>query len=150
MQLQSAPHGCGPAAIANALEALGNRVSQDAAATLARTDAEGTDERGIKRALRMLGFAPQEFSTGDRSAAWHLVCGALLMGYPCLLAVDNDSHWVPALGLLGGMVLVVDSADGGLIQSLEQRALLQRWGSRASRKKPQTFYGISIHPSHPR
>src|SRR3990167_9364841 len=125
MQLQSAPHGCGPAAIANALEALGNRVSQDAAATLARTDAEGTDERGIKRALRMLGFAPQEFSTGDRSAAWHLVCGALLMGYPCLLAVDNDSHWVTALGLLGGMVLVVDSADGGLIQSLEQRALLQ-------------------------
>lgn len=146
MQLQSTPHGCGPAAIVNALEALGKYTTQDAVARLARTDAEGTDERGAKRALRLLGFVPQDLVTASRAAAWYQVCGALLMGYPCLLAVDNDSHWITAIGLLGGLVLVLDSADGGLVQSLDQRSLLARWGSRPTRKIPSIFYAIAIHP----
>lgn len=143
MQLQSAPHGCGPAAVVNALEALGLRATQAAVAKLARTDAEGTDEAGMKRALRLLGTRPEEISTQSRAAAWHMLCGALLMGYPLLMTVDRETHWVAAVGLLGGNVLIADSADGGIIRTLGRRALLERW---ASGGKRPSHYAIAVHP----
>ena len=141
MQLQSAPHGCGAAALCNALEAVGYRLTQDAAAKLCKTDADGTSSVDIKKALRVLGYAPEEWETPNRMAAWALVCGYLLMGYPCLLCVDHQDHWVVGIGLLGGLIVIVDSADGGITSTWSRKTFLDRLSSGG--KRP-TYSGIAV------
>ena len=60
------------------------------------------------------------------SAIGGAIIGALALGWPVLLAVDNDTHWVAAVGRLAARVLVADSADGAVVQSLDEKKLLDR------------------------
>lgn len=141
MQLQNLPNGCGAAALCNALEAIGYRLTLEAAAKLARTSADGTDSVHLKRAIRVLGFEPHEWQTANRQAAWAITVGYLNMGYPVLLCVDEEEHYVAAIGILGGLVVIVDSADGGVVQTLDRRHFLARLSSGG---KVPTFSGMAV------
>ena len=144
MQLQEFPSSCGAAALANALESIGTRITQKAAGKLARTDHEGTDESGIKRAIRDLGFKAVEIAIGGEhgKVALASLIGTMLLGHPVLLVVDNDTHWIAAVGLRGSSIVIVDSADGGLMSVLDHVELLSRW--RGGTKKAPHFYGVAI------
>lgn len=52
MRFQTRKSSCGPAAVRNALEALGHVRTEEEIAQLARQTAEGTDPKGVLRALR--------------------------------------------------------------------------------------------------
>ena len=141
MQLQTTPYTCGPAALVNALGCIGQRLTEQAAAKLARTNVAGTDDNDMLHALRALEYETHVINTKDEDAAWHLLHSQLVLGRPVLLAVEKDTHWAAAVGLLGERVLVADSADGDVIKSWEPDELLKWW--RGKGRKP-TYYGIAV------
>lgn len=141
MRLQDSPAACGAASVCNALEAIGIETSQEIASKLAGTNGtHGTSERGVIKALDALGARPIKLHESDPGVALLQLRGYLLHGIPVIVLVDASAHWAVAVGTLGPRVLVVDSADGGLLQSLEPEAFMARWKT-PGEKKP--FYGIA-------
>lgn len=140
-KLQDSPSNCGALALVNALDALGEKLSVRAAETLAGTSAvTGTQEGGLKKALKQLEKFPFVIQTKNELKAWTLLVGNLLQGHPVLLLVDDQEHWVVATGLLGERILVVDSADGAVVKSYDATQLFTRWVG------DQTYYGIAVVP----
>ena len=142
MKLQEDVAGCGPAALCNALEAAGVRLSQETAHKLSGcTGTKGTSERGLMRALSTLGHRAIQLRETDPGVAIMTLRGYLLHGVPCILLVDNSGHWVTAASTLGPRICVVDSADGGVVSCLEQDAFMARWYCVAETKP---FYAIAV------
>ena len=129
MILQSDQFSCGAASLVNALRAIGQSLNIKAAARLAGTHpVNGTTDAGLLRALRNLGFHPQQLSVlDDFHQAIAALRGRLMMGDPVLLSVDNDEHWVVAIGIIGQRVIVVDSASGDLTLVVDASTLKSRW-----------------------
>ena len=152
MRYQSTPFNCGPAALQNALKVMGKHITQSRLAELAgTTEAEGTDEEGLKRAALATGVGVDEISCAEPRVAFARVYGALLVGRPVLLCVDRWSHWVTAIGVAGTRVLVAEPGgypyavrENGLLV-LERDRLLRRWRAahRVSRKSP-AYYGLAL------
>lgn len=128
-KLQDSPANCGALALVNAFDALGEKLGVRAAETLADTSpVKGTQETGLKKALKKLEKHPMEIHNKDAFRAWTLLQGFLRQGFPVLLLVDDGEHWVVAIGTLGPeRVLVVDSADGAVVQSRDYEQLMARW-----------------------
>jgi len=146
-KLQDSPANCGALALVNCLDVLGEKLGVRAAETLAKTHAvTGTGLPGMKSALRKLDKNPHEFQVPQKHGlmAWSLLTGFLTQGYPVLITVQDDEHWVVAVGLLGGgsdRVLVVDSADGAVVKSLTYAQLMPWW-----RGSENSYYGIAVCP----
>src|SRR5690349_7646433 len=133
MKYQTTDYNCGPAALQNALKVLRHPVSQERIAELAGTSTEGTDEDGLKRAVLALGFGFDEIATSDRTRAYSLLTGSLMLGRPVILCVDRWLHWVTAIGLVGTTVLVAEPArypyvlrENGILVMAKDR-VLARW-----------------------
>ena len=136
MRLQSTTAACGPAALSNALAAMGITRSEDECGKLCRcTATDGTSHRNMIRAVRsidgLMGMVIEE-QKGD--VAFLRLADALRTAHPLLLLVDNWEHWIAAVGMLGGRVLVADSADNELILSMDFPTLVRRWGCHGVRK----------------
>lgn len=143
MILQDEKNGCGAAALTNALRAIGQQLPQDAARKLAGTSHEGTTDRGMVKALRTLGHVPCTLRESNAGVAWVTLRGHLAEGHPVLLAVDDWDHWIVAIGILGDRVILVDSADGSVVQVLDIANTLLRWQYPGATKG---FYGIAVVP----
>lgn len=130
MKLQDNKYSCGAVALCNALEAANiESPAVDAMMKLARTSPEkGTTTKGMARALESLSITYEKVRTKDSFAAYSVLVACLSFGSPVLMAVDNDTHWVVAVGVLGSRILLVDSADGAVVQSLNRQQVLDRWG----------------------
>lgn len=137
MRLQDAPNTCGPTALSNALACHGLDIRPDAVGVLAKTDATGTEESGLATAMKTLGFEPIQV---DEPAALY---GFLAMGHPVVMCVDNAEHWVTAVGVLGGKVLVVDPAADGVRTHMVQAVVLKDFIKRAV-DEDGVFYGIAV------
>src|SRR5690348_2834568 len=111
MRFQIEDFDCGPASIVNVAAAFGKKVSISRATKLAGTTEDGTDERGMLRALSKLGFEGTEFQTSSQAEAMSWLKGQLLIGRPTILIVEKNGHWAIAAGLLGDRIVYVDSAD---------------------------------------
>lgn len=109
MKLQSGTTGCGSAALANALQALGFDIEQEAVAKLADTNGDGTNARGLKRAATSLGVKVKVIRSGFQTAYYELL-GHLHAAHAAILIVDKNEHWVTVVGVFGGEVLLVDPA----------------------------------------
>lgn len=150
MKLQERKFSCGPAAIRAALYVLGHNLSEVALRKRAGTTSEGTDEKGVMRAIRCYGHRPREYQAESRKVAWGWLKSVLGRGKPTLLCVDQWDHWVAAVGRLGGKVLVFDpdSSSGrrkkysGLEVYTEQE-LGARWCYYEDNGK-HIYYAISI------
>lgn len=146
MRFQSTAASCGPAALRNALAALGVARTEDELATLCGTTAEGTPPRGVLKALREMGHSPAVVHEARGQVAWLLLLQALAAGRPAIACVDQDEHWVAVFATLGARnedgprVLVADSGSSELVHSYTAAEWLERWGGPTRRP----FYAITL------
>lgn len=138
MRQQSHAHTCGAVALCNAAEALGIRLTEEKAIKLAGTDPiTGTSPAGMKKALKQLRLVPEDFSHKHPGIAFLTLSGAVVNGNPVLMTVDDDEHWIVAIGVLGPRIVVADSADPGTVAVLSPAMLMKRW-------RADTCYGIVV------
>lgn len=133
---------CGPAALSNALEALGIARTEAELITLTGQNANGTSPRQIIRAIKAIGEGTRgdvfKVSKPDEAvvALWHCISER---GRPVILCVDEHEHWVACTGYLGQRFLVVDSAEVGLVFYYTGEELIERWeGPKGG------YYGIVV------
>lgn len=143
MKLQSGTTGCGAAALANALLALGFDIEQEAVGKLADTNGDGTNARGLKRAAASLGAEVATINAATEYEAWFQLTGWLHHGAAVVLLFDKGEHWVTAVGTSGAdHVLVVDPAMvvRDHLEMMDREDLLAAW--RWKTKRP--FYAICL------
>ena len=134
MRFQSNASSCGPASIRNALLCLGVTRSEEELERLAGfTAASGTSIQGIVKALRTIAgenpvLSPEVLRESRAQVAILRLSNALYRGRPAIICVDNDTHWVSAVGNLGQDIYhIADPADPELILSINVAQLAQRW-----------------------
>lgn len=144
MRYQSRQATCGAVAVLNALSALDHQVTEDqiVAASGLKDLTKGLGEREIKRALTALGYSYDEIHEAREPHAWLFLLDALRHGRPVVMVVDNDKHWVTAIGMLGPAVQIADPAHNDLVVGRTRARLMTRWGSEA--RKP--WYGVVVIP----
>lgn len=106
MKFQTRTYTCGPAAAVNALRLYGVQVPEAHVAKLAGTTSDGTDERGLMRALRKLGCRPSAVCLTST------VRKRIASGVPVIIHLDKELHWVVAIGCLGQNLIAFDSHRG--------------------------------------
>lgn len=129
MRYQSRKSSCGPASLANALEALQITRTEDELGTLAKQDANGTSSINLRKAAEAIGVEVINVAEQRREVAGWCLEYHLHNGHPGLLVVDNDEHWVAVIGHLNGTYIVADSADNDLLVFYTLQDLLTRWCS---------------------
>lgn len=157
MNYQRKDYYCGPASLQNAMLALGKRQSQDRIAAIAgTTEAEGTDEHGLQRAVLWAGLTLDEGQFDSELAAHGWVWSSLTMGRPVLLCVDRWGHWITAIGVLGKRVVLFDparyahnKARNGVF-TLPRAKFLKRWAAaKRVRGKGPVYYGLAVGRTGP-
>ncbi len=152
MRYQTKEWYCGPAAVQSCLAILGERISQDTlAAAGGTTEEHGTDEDGVKRMVLSLGRGCDQFESDTAAAAYGWLWLNCSLGRPAVLCVDQWSHWVAAIGLIGSRIVLFDPAryrqntDRLGTFSLPRDRLLRRWlaAHRVARTQP-AYCGIAI------
>jgi ABC-type bacteriocin/lantibiotic exporter with double-glycine peptidase domain len=121
---------CGPAALSNALEALGIERTEAELITLTGQNANGTSPRQLIRAIKSIqtdlrGDVFKVRGGGEATIAlWHSITQA---GRPVILCVDAHEHWVCCTGYIGERFVLVDSAEVGLVFYYTADELVERW-----------------------
>jgi hypothetical protein len=119
--------------MSNALAAMGIARSQDECAALCKTTGtEGTPPKRLLAAIRVVGREPIRIQEKRAEVAILFLSHWLTQGRSAILCVDNDTHWVAAIGLLGDRTLVADPADNELVITLSRQQLADRWGGDGS------------------
>ncbi len=138
---------CGPAALVNAARTIGVRVAEGRARALAGTTEDGTDEHELILAARGIGLTATPHHSKDQAAAWAFIRANVMDGRPCLICIDQWTHWVTIVGIVGDRVLLADPAntkknqsENGL-HSLSRTDLLRRW---RCPNELEPFYAIAV------
>ena len=127
--MQDSAANCGPASLSNALQALGIIRTQAECEQLCKTTAAaGTTYAGLQRGIKAVGRYPVAVNERRYDVARLRLRDALTWGQAAVLCVDNNEHWVAAIGLCGHRVLIADPADNELVVSLATDELKVRWG----------------------
>jgi ABC-type bacteriocin/lantibiotic exporter with double-glycine peptidase domain len=127
MRYQSRKSSCGPGSLANALEAIGVVRSEDELAVMTHQTTEGTSSINLRKAVESIGLEVVNISEQRASVASWAIGHYVRSGNPGLLVVDNDTHWVAVVGMLGEHFIVVDGADNELVLYYSLDALVERW-----------------------
>lgn len=128
MKYQMRKSNCGPAALCNALEAIGIERTQDELGTLSKQTAEGgTSKSNLIAAAEAVGVEVVNVSEQRSEVAGWCLESALSSGHPAIIIVDNDEHYVAVVGKLGSVYIVADSADNDLLCFYSRDKLLERW-----------------------
>jgi ABC-type bacteriocin/lantibiotic exporter with double-glycine peptidase domain len=144
VRFQSNRSSCGPAALHNALSALGIERTEDELIKLCSQKPSGTPTSGLLRALKAINSA--ESPTVGEALYWRNAGEAVRglwwfitqKGRPLILCVDNWDHWVACTGYLGARFCVMDSADNRLALYYTTEELLRRWD------KGGRFYAVVV------
>ena len=152
MRLQERKYSCGPAALRAALYVLGHNVTEAALRRRAGTTPEGTDERGIRRAVHHYGHTTREHYFNSSRKAWGWLKRTLATGRPVLICSDSWEHWMAVVGVFGGKVLVFDpyKPAGGRqkysgLKVYNEADLTSRWVY-LEEEDGNIYYSISIIP----
>jgi hypothetical protein len=147
-------YSCGPTCVYNALYLLGNpEVSfEDIKVACGTRWWNGTDESGLRRALRRLGYEGLEAqwphkSEGKAALAW--LREQHIQNHPVIICVDNFDHWILVAGSTEKAFIVLDpygGHKGATTSSYSRTALLKRWWSVDKEKKEGLFYGLAVKP----
>lgn len=136
MRMQSTQNNCGPASLANAFRAIGrDNVTEDKVVVLMRKHAPASDApeqdgagvRPLQAAAGSLGYSLVPFKFEHPGMAWAFVRHTLSEGKPSLLCIDDNSHWVTAIGLVGDAILVADPAHAEIVTPMAADTLTLRW-----------------------
>ena len=152
MKRQVKRWSCGAAALRNALRALGQNEAEHKLRGLAGTSEQGTDEEGLKRAARALGYRVIEHWGSSRTESFDWLHGALRAGKPVVLCVDAWEHWVVAFGNLGDRICIYDSARWDSVRNEDGVFVLDRaklqwrwWNARKSVEGKRRAYALAIY-----
>lgn len=141
---QQLSYWCGPASVTNSLLCFGEYVPQEKVAKLCHvTAAHGTDEDEIQRAVLACGYnvAPWHSKKRRESATW--IYSQLRDYGPAILAVENEQHWVTAVGLLESRILVWDPASGAGLKIYGPHEFMLYWRLHPKKKGP-SYFGIGV------
>lgn len=153
MFFQRKDYTCGPASLRIALRCYGHITGEEPLTALCgSTEAEGTNEEGLKRAILASGFFYEELKTEDQLTFRRTITEVVQMcGSPVLLCVDRWLHWVCVIGALGDRLLIADPARYGYNQATNGLAcvsglkLTQRaWASRRTREGEPPLYALIV------
>lgn len=112
MKPQEQPSSCGPAAARACLHLLGHTVSERSLRELAETGYKtGTHIYKLAEAIATFGYKAKISDFDLFSLAWLRLRVSLNNGYPAILMVNNNRHYVAALGMLGHNALIFDPAS---------------------------------------
>ncbi len=148
MKRQSKSYWCGVASISSALEVLGIKRSQKEVARLCHvTPSAGTDETEMKRALLANQVNIDEYTYSlpyhaggtsnleQKPTAW--LWNQLNNYGPAILCVDNDEHWVTAIGVCNFNWIVFDPSRDTGVEIHTDESLKDRWVN-----SDGVFYGL--------
>lgn len=151
MKRQTKPWKCGPATVRNTLRAFGHKVSEDVLTGLCGTTVEGTDEQGIKAALRYYGYRVEEFSSNSKENGWAWLHGSMSNGNFVILCIENWNHWCVAIGRCGDRVTIVDPSNSKYNVSelnthvwSKEWLMYKWWNARKSVGADNRIYAISV------
>lgn len=144
MRLQARKSSCGPASLANALEALGLSRTEEELISLCGQTPDGTTEKGLRKAIAALGGLNKEISESRPEVATLYLLQALYEGRPVILCVETWGHWAVAAGTLGfgKRVVCIDSGDNDLVRMRTLDEVVDWWRGPDAAKKP--FYGVIV------
>jgi hypothetical protein len=144
MRLQDSQANCGSVAVKNALCALGiDRSTEECEILCGTTATQGTTPRRMIKGLESIHELDVAIISETRKEiALLLLQSALRDGRPVIILVDNNEHWISAIGLLGDRIIIADGADYELVTSNNSEGLLTRWCNSSSKR--QSYYGIRI------
>jgi len=123
------------------------RVSERSVRSLCGTTHEGTDDEQMISAIRALGLTATAHHSSDVAAAWAFVRSNAMEGRPSLICIDQWRHWVSLIGVVGGLVILVDPVDTKSnraengIHTLSRPRLVRRW---RCRNEDEPFYAIAM------
>jgi phage tail sheath gpL-like len=132
VRAQDSQYNCGPTALYNALQAVGRKRSMLECERLCNTSVlHGTSAEQIEAAVAVVQARRPHYviATSDPPAAIAMLRDALLRGRAAVMVVDNDEHWVAAVGVLGDRVLVADGISNEIVVSYLDSKLVTRWKS---------------------
>jgi ABC-type bacteriocin/lantibiotic exporter with double-glycine peptidase domain len=137
--MQDTAANCGPASVANALEALGIKRTQTECETLCKTSGtDGTSARNIIKAVQSLGCKGAVVKEKRAAVAMLMMGHWLTQGRPMIICVDEASHWVAVVGKLGERILVADPADNELVVSCDSAEMVDWWTATSG------YYGVVL------
>lgn len=100
---------CGPASIRNCLLALGFIFSEKRIRFFTGTDREnGTSERNIFRALKILGFSYVEFYNKSEKAFRQRIISNIQKGNKMIILTDHEDHWISVVDYSNRKLEVID------------------------------------------
>src|SRR5882757_8272911 len=113
MRMQSSEANCGSTSLHNALNAIGVTLSLEACERVCNTTAtSGTNVYGIIDAIVTIrGDSKPVVLNKESPNNLFILSHMLTIGRPAVLCIDDNDHYVAAIGLLGRRVIIADSAS---------------------------------------
>jgi len=146
MKFQSRKSSCGPAALGNALEALGIQRSEDELAALTKQTATGgTTGKALRTALGTIeGVINAEINESRSDVAALRLLQSLYDGRPVIVCVEKWEHWSVAAGVLGfgQRIVCIDSGDNDLVRLRTIDEFVEWWRGPEGAKK--AFWGVVV------
>jgi hypothetical protein len=140
---------CGPFALKHALIMLGILADEKAISKYAGSDKQfGTNEVQLGRAARRFGCDLILERREDAAEARRELGSYLRQGIPCLVCINEWSHWVTIVKEEAGRFIVLDSYDEAVLVILTWKQLVSCWVYHpVGESQPKTLY--DFHPVLP-
>lgn len=149
MRFQKSKSSCGPAALANALECLGIRRTEEELQALCKTTAtDGTAAASLVKAAQTIeGVRGLVIEEARPDVAMLRLLQSLYEGRPLVVAVNSQKpwdHYAVAAGVLGfgQRINCIDSSDNDLVCSRTIDEFIVWWRGPDEAKKP--FWGLVV------
>ncbi len=136
---------CGPASIRNCLLAFGYIHSERKIRNFAGTDKiNGTSERKIFRALKVLGFEYKEFTNKSEQAFRQRILHNIRSGNKMIILTDHEDHWISIVDYHNKKLEVIDPQQRKNKIQLTPKEL-SKWCLNFNKRTRDTYYyGIII------
>lgn len=139
---------CGPAALANALECLGIRRTEEELAALCKTTPDGTLASNLLKAIAAIEGTRNVLIDEARADVGLLrLLQSLYEGRPVLCCVGSNEpwdHYAVAAGTLGfgQRITCIDSGDNDLVRTRTLDEFVDWWRGPEGVKRP--FWGVVL------
>lgn len=108
-KIQKTNFTCGNAAFRNCLLTFGMNVSEERLRELMKTTKDGTDADNICEAAKKLDLNYKLVSSSSKDVFGRKLLKALKQDRPCILLVEDTSHWVAAVSYKKRKIKIIDS-----------------------------------------